>query len=178
MKANTEISLRSVPHYSKVQSEALNARWVYGTWSALAHKNDTYWWGVLRLWQQGLRNNRLLGLTPCNLTGMYGRFSHSKMLPPSGYGTIVTRWRALRSEGRCSVPDRGAGFSFLQSIQIVAMPNGIKGALSPSVKQPDVQSWPHAFSGAQVKRAWRYIATSLYAFMAHVQSSWRKCWKF
>jgi len=28
MKANREISLRGGPHYSKVQSEALNARWV------------------------------------------------------------------------------------------------------------------------------------------------------
>jgi len=42
MKANKEISLRGVPHYSKVQSEALNARWEYGTWRTLAHKNDTY----------------------------------------------------------------------------------------------------------------------------------------
>lgn len=140
MKANTEISLRGVPHYSKVQSEALNARWVYGTWRGLAHKNYAYWWGggfeVVIAKTVFLDWHRVIWQ-------IYADVCDSKMLPPSGYHTIVTRWRALSSESRCSVPDRGTDFYLLQSIQIAAMPNGIKGAAS--VKQPDVQSWLHAF---------------------------------
>jgi hypothetical protein len=151
MKANREISLRAGPHYRKVQSEALNARWVYRTQYTRArththtHTNATYRCGVLSLWQQELQNNRLLGLTPCNMADMYGRFSDSKMPPPSsGYCTIVTRWRALKSEGRRSVPERGAGFSLLYSILIVGgfhpvYTKWVKGELSPSLKQPDVQ---------------------------------------